>query len=133
MRAAHWVERLAHRVERALRFPAVGLAVALGIGLISARVLWLMAPDAYYVYYLFPRVKDSYIYPELRYTFGQLAIFIWCLLGLVSSVLLFRSIALKRNIRGWTLRCLGLFVALFVVLALVIVAGGWLRVYGGLI
>jgi hypothetical protein len=127
----NWVERLADRLERALRFPVIGLAVALGIAMVSARVLWLIVPDAYYVYYVFPRVKDAYIYPELRHTFGQLAIFVWCLLGLISSILLFGGVALKRDIRGWTIRSLMSFVALFVVLVLGIVAGGWLRDLGG--
>jgi hypothetical protein len=122
-----WAEVLADRFERALRFPSIGLAVALGIAVISARVLFEILANAYYVYYnpLLFRPKATHHYPPLRYAFEQFAIFAWCLLGLVTSLLLFRSVTLKRDISGWLLRSLLLFVTVLVVLGLGIVIGDW--------
>jgi len=121
------VEHLADRVERTLRLPVIGTAVALGIAVVSAQVLFEIFADAYYVYYnpLLSRPKATHHYPPLSYAFEQLAIFGWCLLGLVSSLLLFRSLTLKREIGGWVLRSLLLFVTVLVVLGLGIVIGDW--------
>ena len=127
MTGAHWVERLADRVKRALRFPVIGLAVALGIAIVSALVLWEIVANAYYVYYypLLFRSKETYHYSPFRYAFEQLAILGWCFLGLVSSLFLFRNVILKRDIHELLLRSLLLFVTVLIVLGLGIVMGNW--------
>jgi hypothetical protein len=114
-------------VGRVLRLPVVGLAVPLGIAIVSALVLWEIVANAYYVYYypLLVRPKETYHYPPCRYAFEQTAILGWCLLGLVSSLFLFRNVILKRDIHVWLLRSLLLFVTVLIVLGLGIVMGNW--------
>jgi hypothetical protein len=121
------MDRLADRVERILRLPAISSAVAVGVGLVSAGVLWVVFENAYEVHYFYPRMSVAPSYPELRYTIGELAVGTWCLIGLVASVFLLRTAALRRSARGWPIRALALFLVLSVVLAVGIVLGVWLR------
>jgi len=56
------------------------------------RSLVFVGQDAYYVYHAYPREKGTgYIYPELRYTFGQIAIFLWSAFGVFTALLTARS------------------------------------------
>ena len=92
------------------RWMVVPLAV--GIGLTSACLLGLRLQSAYYEYWVFPREKDDYIYPQLRYTIFDTVLLLWCINGLVFSV------ASVRSLSGWSLRALLIYSVLFVILIL---------------
>jgi hypothetical protein len=85
---------------------------------------------AYYDYYVYPRIKGAeYSYPELRYTFGQVAIFLWSLLGLGAAALAARC-ALFRTQSKWVARSAIAFALGFVLLVVGLVVGMAVRDFG---
>ena len=105
------VERLFER-----RWMTVLLAVA--IGLASAYLLGLKLEGAYYEYWVFPREKDDYIYPQLRYTIFDVVLLLWCISGLVFSVSSIRGAFTFRSLSRWPFRALLIYSACFVFLIL---------------
>ncbi len=75
-------------LQRVLQNRWFAAIAAFAIGYIAVRTLLFAAEDSYYVYEVYPKEKGAeYSYPELRYTFGQIAIFLWSLVGLCTAVL----------------------------------------------
>jgi hypothetical protein len=79
------------------------------------------------VYYPQAKAQDTYIYSEWRYRLFDTVLVAWCLDGLLASVLLIRSLALREGIGGWARRTTLLFFAGFGVLVLGVGFGMWLR------
>jgi hypothetical protein len=102
------------------------------IGTASGWILFVTAVRLFFEYVYHPQAKaqDAYIYPEWRYRVFDTVLVAWCLDGLLASVLLFRSLALRENIEGWSRRTTVLFFAGFGVLVLGAVFGMWLRSHG---
>jgi hypothetical protein len=100
------------------RWLLVPLAVA--IGLVSAFILRLKLQTAYYEYWVFPRDKavDGYLYPQLRYTIFDIFLVLWCVAGLIASVISVRSAIASRNISRWALSTLLIYFGLFALLIL---------------
>jgi formate hydrogenlyase subunit 3/multisubunit Na+/H+ antiporter MnhD subunit len=89
-------------LERVLSNRWIAAISAVVIGYISIRVFAFVAEDGYYNYYLYPRLKGTeYIFPELRYTFGQIAILVWSVVGICAAVFLVKDFASKGQHR-WT-------------------------------
>ena len=97
------------------------------IGPISGLLLWITLQNAYWDYWIAPKLKarDYYIYPELRYTFFDIVLLLWCLDGLVASGLSAWSAMTSRSTARWRYRTIAVYFALFVVLIL----GGSLMLY----
>jgi len=94
--------------------------LGLAIGSVSFLLLFVTLQRDYYEYWFFPREKvaDGYSYPELRYTAFDLVLILWCLDGLVASVMSIRGASSSPDISQWTHRTLVLYLALFAVLLL---------------
>jgi len=97
------------------------------IGPISGLLLWITLQNAYWDYWLAPKLKapDHYIYPELRYTFFDIFFLLWCIDGVILSGLSTWSIAASRGNSPWIYRTIGVYFALLVTLIL----GGSLMLY----
>jgi hypothetical protein len=107
------------RVQRALQNRWVAGGATIALGYVGLCVTIQIIEGGYYDYYLYPRLKGAeYIYPELRYTFGQAAILLWSLAGLCTAVLAARC-ALLRTDAKWAARS-----ALAFVLGLVLLVAG---------
>ena len=118
------------RVKRLLQNRLFAAIAALAIGYIAVRTLLVIGQDAYYVYHVYPKEKgDEYIYPEVRYTLGQIAIFLWSLVGLCAAVFTARC-ALVRTEHKWAARSILAFVFAFVLLVLGVIAGTAMRHFG---
>ena len=100
------------------------IPIALVIGLVSSFLLYVTLFRDYFDYWVLPKFKDAYVYPQLRYTFFDLALILWCLDGLVACIVCIRTATASRSISGWPLKILTIYFALFVVL----LAGGTLMV-----
>lgn len=102
------------------------------IGTVSSWVLYETAVRLFLDYIYYPRVKaqDGYIYPQWRYGLFDIVLVSWCLDGLVASVLLLRSIALRESIKGWARRTTVCFFVGFGILVLGVAIGTWLRSHG---
>jgi hypothetical protein len=88
------------------------------------------AEDAYYIYYVYPNAKGAeYNYPELRYTFGELAIFVWSVVGVSTAVLAARC-ACFRTQPKWAARSVIAFALGFVLLVLGFLVGMAMRDFG---
>ena len=96
------------------------ISLALVIGLVSSFLLYVTLFRDYFDYWVLPKVKDAYIYPQLRYTFFDATLILWCLDGLVACVLCVQAATASRSISGWPLRILTVYSVLFVIL----LAGG---------
>jgi hypothetical protein len=108
------------------RWLLVPLAVA--IALVSGLLLWVALRHAYWDYWISPRdsAADGYsTFPERRYWLFDSVFLLWCVDGLIASVLALRSVISSRAIAGWTYRTLVLYFILFIVLIL----GGSLMLY----
>jgi hypothetical protein len=112
-------------VQRFIERRWVVIPLALVIGLVSAFLLYVTLFRDYFDYWVFPKIKDAYIYPQLRYTFFDLALILWCLDGLVACIVCLRTATSSRSISGWPLKLLTTYFALFVVL----LAGGTLMLF----
>ena len=105
-------------VERFFKRRWMVVPLAVLIGLASAYLLGLRLEGAYYEYWVFPREKDDYIYPQLRYIIVDTVLLLWCINGLVFSVASVRSSSTFRGGSGWPLRALLIYAVLFVFLIL---------------
>jgi hypothetical protein len=94
--------------------------LAVAIGLVSLFLFSVTVSRDYWEYVIFPKEKaaDYYIYPQLRYTFFDAVLLLWCLEGFVASGLSLTSAFTKRNISGWTYRSIVVYFGLFTVLIL---------------
>jgi len=100
------------------------------VGYIGLRVMLYVVEGAYYDYYVYPHVKGSgYSYPELRYAFGQAAILLWSIAGLLTAVFAARC-ALFRSGEKWAARSAIGFALGFVLLVVGLFAGMALRDFG---
>lgn len=125
------IKRLASALKsflsRALSNPWIAGFAAVVIGFISIRVFAFVLEDGYYNYYLYPRFKGKeYIFPELRYTFGQIAILMWSVVGICAALFLVKNFTSKRQHR-WTVPLLIGFIFGFVLLVVGFVIGTSLR------
>jgi hypothetical protein len=118
------------RLQRVLQNRWFAAIATFAIGYIAVRTLLFVAEDAYYVYEVYPKEKGAeYSYPELRYTFGQIAIFLWSLVGLCTAVLTARSAFFCRE-HKWAARSLLAFALGFVLLVLGFIGGMAMRDFG---
>lgn len=92
------------------------IPLALAIGVVSWFLLYVTLFRDYFDYWAVPKLKDAYIYPELRYTFFDLVLILWCVDGLLACILCVQRAAVSRNISGWPRRTLATYFVLFVVL-----------------
>ena len=95
------------------------IPLALTIAVVSSFLLYTTLFRDYFEYWVLPRMKDAYIYPQLRYTFFDILLIPWCLDGLLASILCVQGVAASRNISGWPRRTLAIYFVLFVVLLVV--------------
>jgi hypothetical protein len=103
-------------VQRFIERRWVLVPLALMIGLASSYLLYVTLFRDYFDYWILPKVKDAYIYPQLRYTFFDAVLILWCLDGLVACIMCVHSATASRSITGWPLRTLTVYFVLFVVL-----------------
>jgi hypothetical protein len=96
------------------------ITLGVAIGLASAFLLRLKLEGIYFEYWVFPRDKaaDGYIYPQLRYTLFDAVLLLWCIDGLIFSIMSVRSVVESRSISGWPLRTLLLYFAFLAFLTL---------------
>jgi len=79
------------------RFPlrrSAVISIALLVGAISLLFGAALLSRFYWDYWFMPKEKaiDGYnVFPELRYVFFDSTAFIWCVVGLICSVALFRG------------------------------------------
>jgi hypothetical protein len=92
------------------------ISLALLIGLVSSFLLYLTLFRDYFDYWVLPRVKDAYIYPQLRYTLFDIVLILWCLDGSVACITCIQSAAASESISRWPRRTLVTYFFLFVVL-----------------
>ena len=95
------------------------IPLALAIGVISSFLLYVTLFRDYFDYFVLPKIKDAYIYPQLRYTFFDLVLILWCVDGLLACILCVQRAAVSRSISGWPRRTLATYLVLFVVLLVV--------------
>jgi hypothetical protein len=80
-------------------------------------------------YWLSPKLKavdpGLYIYPELRYTFFYIFLFLWSLDGLVVSGLFVRGAISSSRVGNW----LYITVTMYFVFLLILILGGSLMLY----
>ena len=110
--------RITSRRSSAYRWLLTPLALAMA--LVSGWLLWVTFQRDYWDYWMFPRLKaaDAYIYPQLRYTIFDVVLVLWCLDGLVASVLLIRNaFSSRQNI--WAQRTALIYLGLLSVLILI--------------
>ena len=118
------------RLERALRNRWFAAITVLVIAFVAMRVLLILTAGLYYDFHAYPKMKGAeYDYPELRYTFGQIAIFLWSIMGLTTAVLVARC-ALFRTTARCAARSFIAFALGFVLLAVGLIAGMALRNFG---
>jgi hypothetical protein len=118
---------LTARFQKALERRWVLALLGVLIGPISGLLLWITLQNAYWDYWLAPKLKapDHYIYPELRYTFFDIVLLLWCIDGLIVCGLSTWSVAASRGNSPWIYRTIAVYFALFVALIL----GGTLMLY----
>jgi hypothetical protein len=90
------------------------------IGVASSFLLYVTLFRDYFDYWVLPKIKDSYIYPQLRYTFFDAILILWCLDGLVVCILCVQAATGSRSFSGWRLKAL---IAYFVLMAVLITGG----------
>jgi hypothetical protein len=101
------------------------IALASVIGLISSFLLYMTLFRDYFDYWVLAKIKDAYIYPQLRYTFFDFALILWCLDGLFACIACVRTATASRSISGWPLKMLATYFALFAILLI----GGTLMLF----
>jgi hypothetical protein len=111
---------LVDRFRRLLEERWVLVTLAVTVGLVSIFLLSVTVLNDFMEYLVFPKVKaaDNYIYPELRYTFFDAGLLLWCVDGLVVSGLAASSALVNRITSVWFYRTLTIYFALFAVLIL---------------
>lgn len=113
-------------IARILRRRWLVAALSVAIALISAIFLYLSLNVAYEDYWLDPMAKaPEYVYPELRYAFFNIVMFMWALDGLVAAGVSLRDITSGRAV-GTRARQL---IALYFILLLVLILGGCVMIY----
>jgi hypothetical protein len=116
------------RLERFLNRPWLCVPTAVAIGSVSALLLYGILRKEYYDYWLAPKLKAAdpglYIYPQLRYTFFDIVMLLWCLDGLIVCGTLLWNVFSLRKI-AWAYRTIGLYIILLLLLLL----GGSLMLY----
>ena len=118
------------RLERALRNRWLAAITTLVIGYVAIRVMLYVTESFYYDFHVYPQEKGAeYNYPELRYTVGQVAIFLWSVLGLTAATFAARN-ALFRTPAKWAARSVIAFALGFVLLVVGLIAGMALRDFG---
>ena len=92
------------------------------IALVSLFFFMLTLRVAYFDYWLEPKENAAdtgvYIYPQLRYTVFYSVLTLWCVVGMIASVLSFRSAMSSESASEWTHRTLAAYFILFAVLIL---------------
>jgi hypothetical protein len=100
------------------------LPLSMAIALVSAFLLWANLQNAYWDYWLWPKLKAAdpglYIYPQLRYTLFDIVEALWCLDGLIMAGLSFRCVVTSRRMTAWAYRTIVIY---FVLLAVLILGG----------
>jgi hypothetical protein len=96
--------------------------LALVIGVASSFLLYVTLFREYFDYWILPRMKYAYIYPQLRYRFFDAILILWCLDGLIVCIFCVQAATGSRSFSGWRLKAL---IAYFVLMA-VLIAGGTL-------
>src|SRR5258708_40277052 len=111
---------LKDRLRRLLEHRWVLVLLALAIGLVSLFIFSITIERDYCEYLIYPKEKaaDNYIYPQLRYTFFDVVLLLWCLVGFIASSLSLWSALPKRGISVWLYRTIVIYVALFIALIL---------------
>lgn len=116
-------------LQRLLEHRWLRVPLAVAIALVSGLLLYATLRRDYWDYWLSPKLKAAdpglYIYPQLRYTFFDIVLLLWCLDGLVASGLSLRSVVSSRSIAGWPYRAM----VLYFVLLIVLILGGGLMLY----
>jgi len=95
------------------------IPIAMFVGLVSSFLLYVTLVRDYFDYWVLPRIKDAYIYPQLRYTLFDIVLILLCVDGLAACVTCIQSAATNRGISGWPRRTLLTFVVLLVVLIVI--------------
>ena len=118
------------RIKRALQNRWVAATATITIGYVGLWVMVRVIEEAYYDYYLYPRIKGAeYSYPELRYSFGQAAILLWSLAGLCTAALTARRVFVSTETK-WAARSAIAIALGFVLLIVGSVAGMAMRDVG---
>src|SRR5205085_2737403 len=96
----------------------LAITLLLGIAYASVRIGILTAEEIYWNYYQYPRLKGpSYIFPQIRFGIGEVAILLWSLLGIAATLSLGRSVISGRDDK-WAVRSVIAFMLGFVVLVI---------------
>ena len=108
------------RLQRPVLHRWLLVSIAISIGSVSGFLLWVPILNAYWNFWLAPKLKatDFYIYPQLRYTLFDTVLLLWCLSGLIASGLLLWSVVRSRHVTAWVYRAMALYFVLFLVLVL---------------
>jgi hypothetical protein len=109
---------LVDRFRRLLERRWVLVSLAATIGLVSIFLLSVTVRSDYIDYLVYPKQKGDSIYPELRYTFFDVGLLLWCVDGLVVSGLAVLSALANRITSVWFYRTLAIYFALFIALIL---------------
>ena len=118
------------RLQRVLQNRWFAATASFAVLYIAVRTLLFVTSDAYYTVHVYPKEKGAeYSYPELRYTFGQIAIFVWSVVGLFAAVLTARC-ALFRTQQKWAARSVMAFALGFILLLVGFMAGMAMRDFG---
>ena|SRR6185437_9083590 len=116
-------------LQRLLEHRWLRVPLAVAIALVSGFLLCATIRHDYWDYWLFPKLKAAdpglYIYPQLRYTFFDIVLLLWCLDGLIASGLSLRRVVSSRSIEGWPYRAM----VLYFILLIVLILGGSLMLY----
>lgn len=117
------------RLQRLLEHRWLRVPLAVAMALVSGLLLCAILRQAYWDYWLSPKLKAAdpglYTYPQLRYTFFNTVLLLWCLDGLIASGLSLRRVVSTRSIAGWPYRAM----VLYFVLLIVLILGGSLMLY----
>ena len=109
-------------LQRFLEYRWLRVPLAIAMALLSGLLLYATLRHDYRDYWLSPKLKAAdpglYIYPQLRYTFFDIVLLLWCLDGLIASGLSLRRAVSSRSIAGWPYRAMVLYFVLLIVLIL---------------
>lgn len=116
-------------LQRLLEHRWLRVPLPVAMALMSGVLAWTAVRRDYWDYWLYPKLKAAdpglYIYPQLRYTFFDIVLLLWCLDGLIASGLSLRRVGSSRGIAGWPYRT----TVLYFVLLIVLILGGSLMLY----
>jgi hypothetical protein len=100
------------------------------IGTISLGVLVLVMPGMFFDYLVFPFFKEGYIWPEWRYRIFDAVLVAWCVDGIIAATLPWHRRVDRPEAKRWADRMMILYFAGFIVLAVGVMLGMWLRRHG---